>query len=65
MIIEHNVTTGEISEREFTTAELKQLEKDQADKALKDAEIEAKANSKAAILDRLGLTAEEAAILLS
>jgi len=65
MIIEHNVTTGEIIEREFTTAELKQLEKDQADKALKDAEIEAKANSKAAILDRLGLTAEEAAILLS
>lgn len=64
MITEHNVTTGEIIEREFTAAELKQLEKDQKEYAAKQAANEAKATARAAILDRLGLTAEEAAILL-
>ena len=64
MIIEHNVTTGEIIERELTAAELEQLEKDQAEKAVKQAEAEAKATARQAILDRLGLTAEEAQLLL-
>jgi len=64
MIIEHNVTTGEIIERELTAAELKQLEKDQKEYAAKQKAIEAKATARAAILDRLGLTAEEASILL-
>ena len=64
MIIEHNVTTGEIIERDLTAAELKQLEKDQAQAAAKQAEAQAKESARAEILDRLGLTAEEAAILL-
>lgn len=65
MIIEHNVTTGEIVEREFTTAELKQLEKDQTDKAQKDAKQAAKIAAKQSVLDKLGLTAEEVATLLA
>jgi hypothetical protein len=65
MKIEHNVTTGEIIEREFTTAELKQLEKDQADKAHKDAQEAAKVAAKQSVLDKLGLTTEEIAALLS
>ena len=64
MIIEHNVTTGEITQRELTAAELEQLQKDQADKAARDAEAEAKATAKAALLNRLGLTAEEAQLRL-
>jgi hypothetical protein len=64
MIIEHNVTTGEIIERELTAAELHQLEQDQAEYAAKQAETEAKATARQAILDRLGLTAEEARLLL-
>jgi hypothetical protein len=64
MITEHNVTTGEIIQRELTADELKQVQKDQADKAAKDAQIEAKAIARQAVLDRLGLTADEAALLL-
>ena len=64
MIIEHNVTTGKITERDLTAAELKQLEKDQAEVAVKQAETEAKATARQAILDRLGLTADELAVLL-
>jgi hypothetical protein len=64
MIIEHNVTTGEIIEREFTAAELEQLQKDQAEYAIKQAEAEAKAATRQALLTRLGITEEEARILL-
>jgi hypothetical protein len=65
MIIEHNVATGEIIERELTAAELKQLEKDQADNAVKDAQVQAKTTARQAVLDKLGLTADEMAALLS
>jgi len=64
MIIEHNVTTGEITQREFTAAELEQLQKDQAEYATKQAEAEAKAATRQALLTRLGITEEEARILL-
>jgi hypothetical protein len=64
MIIEHNVTTGEIIERELTAAELEQLQKDQAEYANKQAEAEAKAATRQALLTRLGITEEEARILL-
>ena len=64
MIIEHNVTTGEIIEREPTAKEIKQREQDLANLIAEQAEAEAKATARAAILDRLGLTADEAAILL-
>jgi hypothetical protein len=64
MITEHNVTTGEITQREFTAAELEQLQKDQAEYATKQAEAEAKATARQALLTRLGITADEAKILL-
>jgi hypothetical protein len=66
--IEVNCTTGEVLEIELTDAEVAQREADAA-----AAEIQRKADEKAAadkavaraaILDRLGLTADEAAILL-
>jgi hypothetical protein len=60
--------TNETITREMTDEELAQREKDQAEQAAINAkhkaEVEAKATARAAILDRLGLTAEEAAILL-
>ena len=65
MIIEHNVTTGEIIERELTADELAQLK---ADKAETKAEAEAetiKAAEKAALLAKLGITEDEAKLLLS
>ena len=65
MIRIHNVETGEIIDREMTAAEIKAHDLDAAAlKALEDANA-AKAISKAALLDRLGITADEAALLLS
>jgi hypothetical protein len=64
-IKEHNATTGEIIEREMNTEELAQRETQRA-KAEAEAEIEAqKAADKAAVLAKLGLTADEVAALLS
>ena len=65
MIRIHDVETGEIIDREMTAAEIKAHEADAAAlKALEDAQ-HAKAADKAALLVRLGITAEEAALLLS
>jgi hypothetical protein len=61
----HNIETNEVIDREMTDAEFTQYEADQAAQATAQAEAEAKATARAAILDRLGLTAEEAALLLS
>ena len=61
----HNVETGEMIEREMTASEITQLA---ADKAANDAMIAAEAESetkKAALLTKLGITAEEAKLLLS
>ncbi len=64
-----NCETGEVIERELNTEELAQQAIDEANylaaKAIRDAEAEAKATAKAALLDRLGITAEEAVLLLS
>ena len=61
-------TTGEVVERELTADELAQREADAkaaADlKAAEDADKAAKAVEKAALLDKLGITADEAALLL-
>ena len=61
-----DIITGEetITERDETAAETK-ARLDHAKKvAAQQAEAEAKATARAAILDRLGLTSDEAAILL-
>jgi hypothetical protein len=62
--IEHNVETGEIKEIELTAKELKEHAALEAITQAKDVEVEAKAKAKAALLDRLGITAEEATLLL-
>jgi hypothetical protein len=64
-ITEHNVTTGEIIERDMTEAEANQYAKDEADKAAQIAKIETDAKAKADLLKRLGITADEARLLLS
>ena len=64
-----NCETKEQIEIELTDEEVAQLEADrakaEADKAKADADAAAKAEAKAELLDRLGITAEEAALLLS
>ena len=61
-----DILTGEetTSEREETSAEAKARLDYAKEFALEQAEAEAKATARAAILERLGLTADEAAILL-
>jgi hypothetical protein len=64
-ITEHDAITGITITRDMNSDELAQV---QADKVINEAaqvEAEAKATAKAALLDRLGITAEEASILLS
>ncbi len=67
--IEHDVETGEIKEIELTPAEIKAKEADAAKTgekiAVENAAHQAKAAEKAALLAKLGLTAEELAALLS
>jgi hypothetical protein len=63
-IIIHNVETNEIIERDMTTEELAQYEQTQLAEATKQAEAEAKAAERQTILDRLGLTADEAKLIL-
>ena len=62
-------STGAVTEIELTESEMAQREADAAAYAAQKAEEEAaakvKAEAKAALLDRLGITAEEAALLLS
>jgi hypothetical protein len=61
----HNAQTGEIIEREATANELAQFEADAAtETARKEAEA-TKAADKAALLTKLGITEEEAKLLLS
>ena len=65
MVRIHNTETNEIIDREMNDAEFEAYETDQAAQASAQAEAQAKATARAAILDRLGLTKEEAAVLLS
>jgi hypothetical protein len=62
-----NVITGEetITERDETAAEAKNRLDRAAEVALEQAQAEAKAIEKAALLAKLGITADEAALLLS
>ena len=64
-ILEHNVETGEVVERNATKAELDELKIENAAKAAEDSEKEAKATAKAALLERLGITFDEASLLLA
>jgi hypothetical protein len=61
----HNIETDEVIDREMSDAEFVAYKADQAAQAAKQAEAEAKATAKALLLSKLGITAEEAALLLS
>jgi hypothetical protein len=63
----HNAITGEETfvEVEETAAEKKAREASEAEQVKRQAENEAKATQKAALLDRLGITEAEANLLLS
>jgi hypothetical protein len=63
-IKEYNCETGEFVEREMNDAEFAQYEIDQAADVARKAEAEARAATRAALLTRLGITEEEAIILL-
>lgn len=60
----HNIETNDVIDREMNDAEFAQYEANKAAQAAKQAEAEAKAAQRQAILDRLGLTADEAKLLL-
>ena len=61
---QYDAATNTTVEVPFDENDLKQLAKDQAVEATRLKELEAKAAAKAALLDRLGITAEEASLLL-
>jgi len=60
-----NVETGEEIVRDANAQEIAQMEIDAANAATTKAEAEAKAQAKAALLERLGITADEAKLLLA
>jgi glycine/serine hydroxymethyltransferase len=60
----HNIATDEIIDREMNDEEFAQHQIDVIDNEKRIAEAEAREASRQAVLDRLGLTAEEASILL-
>jgi hypothetical protein len=64
MVRIHNIETDEIIDREMNDAEFAQYEADKAAAAAQAAELEAKAAEKDALLARLGITADEAKLLL-
>ncbi len=59
-----NASTGEVVEREQTTAEKAQSVKDEAEAQARAEALEAKAVARQALLARLGITEEEAQLLL-
>jgi hypothetical protein len=63
-IVIQDLSTNEVIEREMNDDEFAQYQADKALQAARQAEAEAKATAKAALLTRLGITAEEAQLLL-
>jgi hypothetical protein len=64
-ITELNITTQETIVREMNDAEFAAYELALEEKAAAEAEATTKAEAKAALLERLGITEEEARLLLS
>ncbi len=60
-----NFATQQITNRDFTEAELDFLENKKIETAQRLAEAEAKAEAKADLLERLGITEAEAKLLLA
>jgi len=64
MVRIHNSQTDEIIDREMNAEEFAQYEENQAAELIRQAEADAAATQKAALLARLGITAEEAKLLI-
>jgi len=65
MVRIHDLSTNEVIDREMNDAEFAAYEADQAAHAAAEAEASTKAAAKAALLTKLGITEEEAKLLLS
>lgn len=63
-VLEIDCTTGQQTERPMTDAETEQLSKDQAETKVRIKADSDKAKAKAALLEKLGISADEAALLL-
>lgn len=61
----YDCATGKTIEREFTNEEFQQYQLDGENALAEKAAAEAKAQAKAALLERLGITEDEAKLLLS
>jgi hypothetical protein len=61
----HDATTGQILKREMNAEELAQWQADKAAAEAKAAETAAAEAARQALLDKLGITADEAKLLLS
>lgn len=61
----HNAETGEIETRQMNAKELAQYESDQTSEATRQTSEATKATEKAALLAKLGITQDEAKLLLS
>lgn len=59
-----NVDTGKTTQRELNAEELAQQAIDATDAQTRQAEVELKATARQALLNKLGITAEEAQLLL-
>jgi uncharacterized protein (UPF0371 family) len=64
-IKEYNCQTQEEIIRDASNAEIEQMAKDKAEADAKKAEADAKAEAKTALLNKLGITADEAKLLLA
>ena len=64
MVKEHNLTTGEIIEREMTDDEFELYQEEAAKETEKLLASQEKAVKRAELLERLGLTEDEARVLL-
>jgi hypothetical protein len=65
MVRIHNTETDEIIDREMNAAEFAQYKAQQVQAEAQAIELELKATAKTELLNRLGITAEEAQLLLS
>ena len=63
-IREHNITTGEIIDRDMTVDEIAQYELEQEQAKQEQAKQATKDAARQAVLDKLGLSADEIAALL-
>jgi hypothetical protein len=62
---EHNQQTGEVVDREMNDEEFAAFELYEIQRLAAKAEAQAKATQKAALLERLGITEDEAKLLLA